>query len=115
MELDKRLRYKWSISVLEGTKRLGIAKCASHDPDKTQTNKPEWQPIFLKQFLKQRVFLKHIFQTKTLPRFPLVLSDRAGVVSQLRRRYDHHQHSIFRSHMLVHSEVKVKSSGYSRS
>ena len=51
-----------------------------HDSDKTQTNKPEWRTIFLKHFLKQPVFLKHIFQTKTLPRFPLVLSDRAGVV-----------------------------------
>jgi len=29
VELDERLRQKWSISVLEGTKRLGIAKRAS--------------------------------------------------------------------------------------
>ena len=108
MVLDKRLRHKCFISVLEGTKRLGIAKRASHDSDKTQTNKSEWRPIFLKQFLKQPVFLKHIFQTKTLPRFPLVLSDRAGVVSQLRRRYDHHQHSIFRSHMLRYCALRGK-------
>ena len=50
------------------------------DSDKTQTNKPEWQTIFLKHFLKEPVFLKHIFETKTLPRFPLVLSDHADVV-----------------------------------
>ena len=36
--------------------------------------------IFLKHFLKQPVFLKHSFETKTLPRFPLVFSDRTGVV-----------------------------------
>lgn len=69
MELDARLRQKWSISVLEETKRLGIAKRTSDVI--TQTNKPEWQIIFLKHFLKQPVFLKHIFETKTLPRFPL--------------------------------------------
>ena len=46
----------------------------------TQTNKPEWRTIFLKHFLKQPVFLKHIFETKTLLRFPLVLSDHADVV-----------------------------------
>ena len=33
-----------------------------------------------KQFLKQPVFLEHIFETKTLSRFRLVLSDRADVV-----------------------------------
>ena len=46
----------------------------------TQTNKPEWRTIFLKHFIKQPVFQKHIFELKTLPRFPLVLSDRAGIV-----------------------------------
>ena len=51
-----------------------------HDSDKTQINKPEWRTIFLKQFVKQPVFLEHIFETKTLPRFPLVFSDRADVV-----------------------------------
>ena len=30
--------------------------------------------------IKQPVFLKHIFELKTLPRFHLVLSDRTGVV-----------------------------------
>ena len=35
-----------------------------HDSDKTQTNKPEWRTIFLKHFLKQPAFLKHIFETK---------------------------------------------------
>ena len=51
-----------------------------HDSDKTQTNKPEWRTIFLKHFLKQPVFLKHIFETKTLPSFPLVLSGHADDV-----------------------------------
>ena len=37
----------------------------------TQTNKPEWRTIFL---------TLSIFETKTLPRFPLVLSDHADVV-----------------------------------
>ena len=46
----------------------------------TQTNKLEWRTIFLKHFLKQPVFLKQIFETKTLLRFPLVLSDHADVV-----------------------------------
>ena len=35
---------------------------------------------FPKHFLKQPVFQKHIFDMKTLPRFPLVLSDHADVV-----------------------------------
>ena len=34
----------------------------------------------LKHFLKQPVFLKHISETKTSPRFPLVLSEHADVV-----------------------------------
>ena len=36
--------------------------------------------IFLKHFIEEPVFLKHIFELKTLPRFPLVLSDHTGVV-----------------------------------
>ena len=65
-----------------------------HDSDKTQTKKPEWRTIFLKQFLKQPVFLEHIFETKNLPRFHLVLSDRADVI-WASSGY-HHLHSIFR-------------------
>ena len=37
-------------------------------------------PIFLKHFLKLTVFLKHIFETKTSPGSPLVLSEYADVV-----------------------------------
>ena len=51
-----------------------------HDSDKTQTNKSKWRRISLKHFLKQPVFLKHISETKTSPRFPLVLSEHADVV-----------------------------------
>ena len=47
---------------------------------KTQTNKPEWQTIFLKHFLKQLMFQKQLFETKTLPRLPLFLSEHADVV-----------------------------------
>ena len=43
----------------------------------TQTNKPEWWTIFLKHFLNQPVFLKHFFETKTSPIFPLFLSEHA--------------------------------------
>ena len=78
---------------------LGLSSKARkphHDSDKTQTNKPEWRPIFLKLFLKQPVFLDHIFETKTLPRFPLVLSDRADIV-WVSSGY-HYLHSIFRPH-----------------
>ena len=46
-----------------------------------------------KQFLKQPVFLEHIFETKTLSRFRLVLSDRADVVWDSSGY--HHLHSIF--------------------
>ena len=54
---------------------------AKHASDvMTQTNKPEWRTIFLKHFLKQPVFLKHVFETKSSPRFPLVLSEHADVV-----------------------------------
>ena len=51
-----------------------------HDSDKTQTDKPKWWTISLKHFLKQPVFLKHISETKTSPRFPLILSEHADVV-----------------------------------
>ena len=64
----------------------------------TQTNKPEWRTIFPKKFLKQPVLLKHIFETKTLLRFPLVLSDHADVV-ELRGGYNY-LHSIFRPRAL---------------
>ena len=67
----------------------------------TQTNKPEWRTIFLKHFLTQPVFLKHIFETKTLPRFPLVLSDHADVVGAS-RGYNN-GHSNFRPRALRYS------------
>ena len=42
--------------------------------------RPKWRTISLKHFLKQPVFLKHISETKTSPRFPVVLSEHADVV-----------------------------------
>ena len=70
-------RNQWEISgILHVNSK---ARKWRHESDKTQTNKPEWGTIFLKHFLKQPVFLEHIFEPKTLPRFPLVLADRAGV------------------------------------
>ena len=64
-----------SIGVLT---RAQIAKRASDVM--TQTNKPKWRTTFLKHFLKQPVVLKHFFETKTSPRFPLLLSEHADVV-----------------------------------
>ena len=70
-------RNQWEISgILHVNSK---ARKWRHESDKTQTNKPEWETIFLKHFLKQPVFLKHIFEPRNLPRFPLVLLDRAGV------------------------------------
>ena len=40
----------------------------------------KWRTISLEHFLKQPVFLKHISETKTSPRFPLVLSEHADDV-----------------------------------
>ena len=59
-----------------------IAKRASDVMTQTrlrQTNR-KLRTILLKHFLKQSVFLKHTFETKTSPRFPLVLSEHADVV-----------------------------------
>ena len=63
---------------LEPPKEARIAKCASDAM--TQTNKLVWQTIFLKHILKQPVFLKHFFETKTSLRFPLFLSEHTDVV-----------------------------------
>ena len=71
----------WNVHNIQSIEKFDSkAREWRHDSDKTQTNKPEWRTIFLKHFLKQPVFLKHIFETKTLPRFPLVLSECADVV-----------------------------------
>ena len=58
-----------------------IAKRASDVMTQTRLRQSNWNDIdFPKHFLESSVVLKHVFEMKTLPRFPLSLSEHAHVL-----------------------------------